>query len=62
VKGLVNVGLPFLRRAELFVLHQLELICCDVTIQRENRESVLKIHREGFLLEWEANEDVLYIG
>lgn len=58
MKGLVDVGLPLLRSAELLILHQLELVCGDVTKERENSKFVLEIHGKGLLLEWEANKDV----
>lgn len=58
MKGLVDVGLPLLRSAELLILHQLELVCGDVPKERENCKFVLEIHGKGLLLEWESNKDV----
>lgn len=56
---LVHMVLPLLRCSELFVLHKLELVGCNIAVQSENREFVLKIHSEGLLLEWETDKDVL---
>lgn len=58
-EGLVDVALPLLRRSELLVLHQLELVGGDVAPQSVDGELVFEVHCEGLLLEWEPDIDVL---
>lgn len=55
----IHVQLPLLRGPELFILHKLEVIGLNIAIDRENVKSVLKVHRESLLLEWESNIDLL---
>ena len=62
MKSFVDVGLPLLGCTELFIFHQLELIGCNVTIQRVNRELIFEIHSESFLLEWETKEYIFDSG
>lgn len=51
--------LPLIRCTELLILHKLELIRCNITKNRVNREFVLEVHREGFLSVREADKDIL---
>lgn len=50
---------PLIRRPELLILHQLELIRCNIAKHRIYREFILKIHRKGFLSVREADKDIL---
>jgi len=53
----IHVQLPLLGWPELLIFHQLEVISLNIAINSENVKSVLEIHRESLLLEWEANVD-----
>jgi len=51
--------MPLIRCPELLILHQLELIRCNIAKHRIDREFIFKIHREGFLSVREADKDIL---
>ncbi len=56
---LVNMLMPLIRCPELLILHQLELIRCNIAKHRIDRKFILKIHRECFLSVREADKDIL---
>jgi hypothetical protein len=51
---------PFISVTELITLLYVELVGLNIAKHCVNSESIFKVHREGFLLEWEIYVDFFF--